>query len=229
MNFIRVSRRAISDAKRAVLFGLSTELEWSSWAFSTRMGRNKPKGKADESVVLVPNYSLDGFRRYRPLARTQWLFHALAAIPGGPRDRLLIIGPRFANERFLARGIGFSPESISMLDTYSYSKHVDQGDMHSMTYPDNQFGYVVCGWTLAYSGDPKRAVDEMKRVLRPGGYLLIGMDVENASGERISGREDLQILCNGLNPLAHFEGAGNLVSVFQKPVSKLFVSKDPKS
>lgn len=213
---VRRLQKASNRSVRALQFALAPELEWPAWALATRAGRSVPNPTSHQRDVNLIDYSQASFTSYNPLPRTEWLFHALAAIPDGPRDSMLIIGPRFANERFLARGLGFRADSIKMLDLFSYSKWVDAGNMHEMPYASGQFSFVVCGWTLAYSSNPQLAAEEMSRVLRPGGYLIFGMDVENASSEPVAGWKDLVELFPALTPLARLEAAGNLVAVLQK-------------
>lgn len=42
----------------------------------------------------------------------------------------------------------------------------------SLDLDNNQFDSVVCTWTLCSIPNPYRAVDEMRRVLKPGGKLI---------------------------------------------------------
>jgi SAM-dependent methyltransferase len=42
----------------------------------------------------------------------------------------------------------------------------------SLDLDNNQFDTVVCTWTLCSIPNPYRAVDEMRRVLKPGGQLI---------------------------------------------------------
>lgn len=46
-------------------------------------------------------------------------------------------------------------------------------DVHNLTFADNSVGTVICLETLEHVADPLRAVQEMHRVLRPGGLLAI--------------------------------------------------------
>jgi SAM-dependent methyltransferase len=46
-------------------------------------------------------------------------------------------------------------------------------DIHSLSLPDESVGTVVCFETLEHVADPIRAVQEMHRVLKPGGVLAI--------------------------------------------------------
>ncbi|MBT5265011.1 MAG: class I SAM-dependent methyltransferase [Rhodospirillaceae bacterium] len=88
---------------------------------------------------------------------------------------LLSVGPRNENELFHLLALGFNIENISAIDLISNSPLVQVADMHDMPFDDNRFDVAVSGWTLPYSKDPKRALEEHVRVLKPGGLLCIGL------------------------------------------------------
>lgn len=46
-------------------------------------------------------------------------------------------------------------------------------DVHSLTFDDDSVGTIICLETLEHVADPLRAVQEMHRVLEPGGVLAI--------------------------------------------------------
>ena len=49
-----------------------------------------------------------------------------------------------------------------------------QGDMRTLPFADGSFDVVLATTVLCFVDDTPRAVEEMVRVLRPGGRLVIG-------------------------------------------------------
>jgi ubiquinone/menaquinone biosynthesis C-methylase UbiE len=48
-----------------------------------------------------------------------------------------------------------------------------EGDAHDLPFGDNSFDTVVCALSLCTIPDPTAAIAQMRRVLRPGGRLLL--------------------------------------------------------
>ena len=91
-------------------------------------------------------------------------------------SKILVIGPRNENDLYSLVGLGFKLQNILGLDLISYSRHIKLGDMHCLPFPDASFDAVVCGWTLSYSANPRKAADEIRRVARKGGIVAIGVE-----------------------------------------------------
>jgi ubiquinone/menaquinone biosynthesis C-methylase UbiE len=51
-----------------------------------------------------------------------------------------------------------------------------QGDSHRLPFPSGTFDAVVCNLFLMWARDPQAAVDEMARVVRPGGVVLASLE-----------------------------------------------------
>lgn len=93
-----------------------------------------------------------------------------------PSGDTLIVGPRNEHDLFLYASLGGAWSKLRGIDLISYSPKIDLGDMHSLPYPSASFDTIICGWTLSYSKQPSKAVDELLRVLRPGGMISIGVE-----------------------------------------------------
>lgn len=74
-------------------------------------------------------------------------------------------------------GIDLSPEmlEIARKRASELGREIDlqEGDAHSLSFDDESFDTVVCTYSLCNIPDPQRAVNEMKRVLKSGGRLIL--------------------------------------------------------
>jgi ubiquinone/menaquinone biosynthesis C-methylase UbiE len=74
-------------------------------------------------------------------------------------------------------GIDFSPTMLEVARRQAgqLGRHVDLrlGDAQSLELPGAAFDTVVCTLSLCTISDEQRAIAEMRRVLRPGGRLLL--------------------------------------------------------
>lgn len=119
---------------------------------------------------------------------------SLDRVKRSARDlKVLCIGPRVEGEIYNLVGYGFSLSNIRGLDLFSYSPHVDIGDMHSMPYADESFDVVISGWVLGYSDDKKKCADEMIRVCKKGGYIVIGNGFYTLTDEEVIRQGGLKI------------------------------------
>jgi ubiquinone/menaquinone biosynthesis C-methylase UbiE len=74
-------------------------------------------------------------------------------------------------------GIEFSPAMLELAQRQAdrLGRHADLrlGDAQALDLPDASFDTVVCTLSLCAIPDDRRAIAEMRRVLRPGGRLLL--------------------------------------------------------
>jgi ubiquinone/menaquinone biosynthesis C-methylase UbiE len=74
-------------------------------------------------------------------------------------------------------GIDFSPAMLEVArrqaDQLGRQVDLRLGDAEALDLPDATFDTVVCTLSLCAIADERRAIAEMKRVLRPGGRLLL--------------------------------------------------------
>jgi len=74
-------------------------------------------------------------------------------------------------------GIDFSPVMLELArrqaDQLGQEVDLRLGDAQALDLPDASFDTVVCTLSLCAIPDQRRAVAEMRRVLRPGGRLLL--------------------------------------------------------
>jgi len=103
----------------------------------------------------------------------------------GRSARVLSIGPRTEGEILNLLAHGFHREQIRALDLISYSPWIDVGDMHAMPYDDDSFDLIIVGWTIAYSENPRGAIEEIVRVARDGAVVAVGVEHHPLSAEEL--------------------------------------------
>lgn len=91
-------------------------------------------------------------------------------------SKILIIGPRNEHDLFLLNSHGIKMNNMTGLDLISYSPYIKIGDMHKMEFADNSFDAVIFGWTLSYSSQPQKAIDEIIRVTKNEGLIAVGVE-----------------------------------------------------
>lgn len=94
-------------------------------------------------------------------------------------QKILIIGPRYESEIYGLYGLGFKRSNILAIDSISYSKKIIVGDMHNTTFPDNSFDLVIAGWVLAYSKNHQKAMNEIFRIIKNNGLVIISGDISD--------------------------------------------------
>jgi ubiquinone/menaquinone biosynthesis C-methylase UbiE len=74
-------------------------------------------------------------------------------------------------------GVDLSPEMLAVAETSARgsgrSIELLEGDAHDLPFAESSFDTVVCTYALCSVPDEARAVSEMKRVLKPGGRLIL--------------------------------------------------------
>jgi SAM-dependent methyltransferase len=84
-------------------------------------------------------------------------------------------------------GIEYSAEKVSWSKLYfnaSKNKNLDiiQGNAENLNFPDNEFDLAFSNSVLEHVKNPKKALQEMYRVIKPGGKLLLSVDYFHSPG-----------------------------------------------
>ena len=154
------------------------------------------------------------------------LIRPLSIIESLPRNaRVLVIGPRNEYDLLLLLANGFQWENIEGVDLISYSPKIKLADMHSMPYADDSWDAVLCGWTLSYSHNPKKAAEEIVRVTKKNGLIGIGVDYSTLTPEESTALfgysiEDRNLLTERINSVEQ------ILSLFSPHVGQVFFQHD---
>jgi SAM-dependent methyltransferase len=110
--------------------------------------------------------------------RVDWLF--IRDHVGLPRNettiRLLHVAPEYALQRRLAEHPNVSYVSAD-LDSAMAMERMDVTDIR---YDDNSFDAIVCNHVLEHVPDDRKALTELNRVLRSGGWAMLQTPVDQA-------------------------------------------------
>jgi len=73
-----------------------------------------------------------------------------------------------------AVGVDLSPAAIAEAKRrHGERARFVEGDLRALPFADGDFEYAVCFEALAHIAEPEGALDELRRVVRPGGTLLV--------------------------------------------------------
>ena len=114
-------------------------------------------------------------------------------------------------------GIELSPEmaALGRQHAESLGRELDLrvGDAQALDFPDESFDTIVCTYGLCTIPDERAAIREAKRVLRPGGRLLLAEHVR--SPNRL-----VWAIQRLLDPLAHRLGGDHLLREPLEPLGE---------
>ena len=141
---------------------------------------------ADEKLTVNFDYSKSAYSKVliRPLTRSVIPISLASSLlwPEPFDKKLLIIGPRYESDYFLARGQGFAKQNITLVDHFSYSKKIQVSDAHNLNFPDYSFDVVIASWVLVHSTNHKQFLSEVRRVLKDQiGIAIISGDNHESS------------------------------------------------
>lgn len=150
---------------------------WVRYTWFVRVRRSL-RTLGDTGVVAsdTVSHNLKGMRDLA-VVRSLNLVRPLSVLEElGPEADILVVGPRTEGELLVFLAHGFDLGHLRAVDLTTYSPWVDLGDMHHLPYGDDSFDCVVAGWVLAYSDEKEQAVSELVRVVRPRGYVALGVE-----------------------------------------------------
>jgi ubiquinone/menaquinone biosynthesis C-methylase UbiE len=69
-------------------------------------------------------------------------------------------------------GLDIQPESLALAQRAAPQAGLTAGDALALPFPDGAFEVCLCHYVLLWLPDPLQALQEMRRVIRPGGWAL---------------------------------------------------------
>jgi SAM-dependent methyltransferase len=72
-------------------------------------------------------------------------------------------------------GVDVSPRSAALAQRHQPALRFVAADVHALPFASGACGGVVAFYSLIYTADPRPALAELRRVLRPGAPLLIAV------------------------------------------------------
>ena len=100
----------------------------------------------------------------------------------GPGTIAAVLGPHVG---WLV-GTDVSPEMLDLFETRTSGAASVLADAHRLPFNEGSFTLVTCGSVFHHLEDPASVVDEVARVLRPGGRFLL---IDMAGPENVERRE----------------------------------------
>lgn len=90
-----------------------------------------------------------------------------------PGAQVLDAGAGWGRFRPLFRHCRYVAQDLGTVSEWNYTRLSVISDLHQLPFPDDTFDVILNTQVLEHVRDPKRVVQEMHRVLKPGGKLCI--------------------------------------------------------
>ena len=110
--------------------------------------------------------------------RTLWKYFQDNKMLEGKNIKLLHVAPeRIFYKHFMSlKNIEYFPIDL-MPNEYAYGIKTIEMDVTNMTYEDNYFDVIICNHVLEHIRADRKAMKEMYRVLKPGGWAILNTPV----------------------------------------------------
>lgn len=180
-------------------------------------------------------YSQNQFGSYSSnKLRINYLVNLVSSIAGNRNSEKIILscGPRYESELFGFRSLGFKWKNIYAIDIFTYSPKIKLGDIHSINFSQNKFDLIVCGWIIAYSADPEVAIQQLQRVVKTGGKVILSWElptnykVSDNLNLRLHRKSDINDDTSVLNDTLILPIVSKYFKVTRIEIGKLHFNKD---
>lgn len=163
---------------------------------------------SSRGIVNIPklNNDADLYELYLSYDRfSPWTYLLRREIARGNIDRgdkAICIGPRWVGEiLYFRQNVGLpNTKGVDLLP--SQPEFIVAADMHSLPFEDDSIKLVFCRATIDKSYDCRLFVSEIKRVLRPDGFVILETIGPHPQGVNPVGRTDVKSSANLLRLFA---------------------------
>ena len=162
--------KAATKAASTLFIASTANGEWPSYTGDTRGSRYSPLYQINASnfnkLEIAWRFKTDslGTRPEYKLEGTPLMVGGVLYATGGTRRSVVALD---ATEEMLEKA------KARCAKAGLHNVSFEHGDAENIPFPDSQFDGVVTRLAVHHFADPKRALDEMFRVLRPGAAAVI--------------------------------------------------------
>jgi ubiquinone/menaquinone biosynthesis C-methylase UbiE len=175
----------MADVPQVVTMGamLAAGVGW--WLYDRRPRQRIPGGEGMDDAAMAEQFAEVAVNPSWRLFR-RWLVRRALGLTSQGRAIDLGCGPGYLVVDLAAQapglsvtGIDLSPAMLQLAKAHAGSAGMDarvgfkQADAQRIPVPDRSFDLVVSSFSLHHWGDPVAVLDEVARILRPGGSFLI--------------------------------------------------------
>jgi len=78
-------------------------------------------------------------------------------------------------------GVDYNPLRLERASKFPFVEEINQSPLDNLPYADGWFDVVLCNQVLEHISNDKKVLQEFKRVIRPGGLLMLGVPNEGCA------------------------------------------------
>ena len=135
-------------------------------------------GAQDETFLeLQINRFFDHIVLDNSLTHTKYILPLISNLIGINKDsKILLVGPCNYKELDAFENLGY--HNYDAVDLVSVDPRISVMDMHNLSYKEESFDLVYATNVIHCTENPKSLGESLYRVLKPGGYLVLGVTID---------------------------------------------------
>jgi len=160
----------------------------------------------EDSIRQEFTHQADSFARSPVPNMAETLGTVVELVPVDPAARWLeaacgpaIVGRAIATRVGAVHGVDLTPAMIEKAGAEAATAGLENiefslGDVTALEFPDASFDGAVTRFSLHHIPAPRRMLEEMARVVRPGGWIVIADHLTDADGDAAAWHEEIERL-----------------------------------